>query len=47
MLVFSALFDMSWNIFPYLVRKKMKVSSDGWLLKKQTCVFELIDLKSW
>ena len=46
MLVFSA-FDMSWNIFPYLVRKKVKVSSDAWLLKKQTCVFGLIDPESW
>ena len=41
MVVFSVLLDMSQSIFSYLVSRKMKVYSDVWLLKRQTCVFGL------
>ena len=44
--IFSVLFDMSHNIFSYLVSRKMKVYNDVWLLKKKACIFWEMDPES-
>ena len=37
--MFLVLFDISHNIFSYLVSRKMKVYNDVWLLNKKSCAF--------
>ena len=44
---FSVLFDMSQNIFSYLVSRKIKVYNNVWLLKKKVHVFWEMDPESW
>ena len=46
MLAFRVLLDMSQNIFPFLV-STIKVSSDVWLLIRETWVSGLMDHESW